>query len=58
MYRRNSSLRHLLMIIIVSGDTPTMYIVIADQERRECDPIFMGSNINCPLPRICTAALN
>ena len=58
MYRRNESLRHLPMIIIVSGDTPARYISISDPERRECAPISMGPKPNHPLPRILTAACN
>ena len=34
MYRRNVSICHLLMIIIISGGTPTSYISIEDLERR------------------------
>ena len=49
MYRRNASLRHLLMIIIVSGNTPTRYIAIEAPERRECDPVFMCMKPNIPL---------
>ena len=57
MYRSIASLRHLPMIIIVSGDTPVRYIVIAAPERRKCAPISMGPKPNCPLPRNLTAAL-
>ena len=58
MYRRNASLHHLPMIIIVRGDTPARYIIIKALERRECAPIYMGTKPNCPLPRIWTAACN
>ena len=58
MNRNNASLRHLPMIIIMSGDTPARYIDIAYPERRECATIFMGPKPNCPLPSIWTEALN
>ena len=58
IYRRNTSLRQLPMIITMSGDTPERYIFIADPERRECAPISMGLKPNRTLPRIWTAALN
>ena len=58
MYRRNASLRHLMMIIIVNVDTPARYIAISAPERKECAPIFMGPKPNHPLPRIWTVALN
>ena len=58
MYRRNASLLHLSMIIIVSGDTPDRYITTAAPERRECAPISIGPKPNLPLPKIWTAALN
>ena len=52
IYRRNVSILHLPMIIIVSGDTPARYIDIEAPERRDCDPISMGPKPNHPLPRI------
>ena len=58
MYRRNASLRHIPMIIIMIGDTPAGYISVAAPEQRECSPIYMGPNHNLPLPRIRTAARN
>ena len=58
MYRRNASLLHLLIIIIVSGVSPARYILIAALERRECVPISIGTKPNYPLPRIWTAARN
>ena len=58
MYSKNTSLCHLPMIIIVSGVTPAMYIVIADPERRECATISIGLKPNRPLPRIWTTSRN
>ena len=58
MYRRNASLRHLPMIIIVSGDTTSRYIAIAAPERRECATISMGPKPNRLLPIIWTVARN
>ena len=58
MYRRNASLLHLLIIIIVSGVSPARYILIAAPERRECVPISIGTKTNYPLPKIWTAARN
>ena len=58
MYRRNASLRHILMIIIMSGYTPARYIAIADLERRECAPVSMGPELNRPLTRIWTVIRN
>ena len=52
------SLRHLLMIIFFSGDTPASYIEIATLERRECDPISMVPKPNRLLLRIWNVALN
>ena len=58
MYRRNASLCHLPMIIIVRGDTNARYIAIAAPEQRECAPISMGPKTKRPVPRIWTVALN
>ena len=58
MYRGNASLSHILMTIIVSGDTPAKYIAIAAPEWRDCAPISMGPKPNPHLPRIWTAAHN
>ena len=58
MYRRNASLHHLLMIVIVSGVTTARYISTAASECRECAPISIVPKHNCPLPRIWTAAVN
>ena len=58
MYRSNTSLRHIPMIIIVSVDIHASYIYIAAPEQRECDPIYMGPKPYRPLPSIWTAALN
>ena len=57
MYRRDASLHHIPMIIILSGDTHVRYIAIEAPEQRECAPISVGPKLNCPLPRIWTAAL-
>ena len=35
IYRRNASLRHLPMIIIVSGNIPATYITISARKQRE-----------------------
>ena len=58
IYRRNASLFHLPMTIIVSGDTPVRYIYIAAPEQMKCVPIYIGPNHNLPLPRIWSAARN
>ena len=58
MYRSNASLCHLLMIITVSGDTPSRYIFISAPKLRGCAPISMGPKPYRLLPRIWTADLN
>ena len=58
IYRRNASLRLLLLIIIMSGYTPARYIAIAAPEWMECAPICVGPKLSCPLLRIWTAELN
>ena len=58
IYRSNASLRHLPMIIIMSGVTPVSYITIEVPERMECAPISMGQMSNRPLPMIWTATRN
>ena len=58
MYRRNASLRHILMLLIVNSVTPARYIFIAGPERRDCAPISMGLKPTCSLPNIWTVVHN
>ena len=58
LYRRDVSLCHIPMIVIMSVETNVRYIAIAAPEWRECAPISMGPKPNRPLPSIWTTDLN